>query len=404
MVHTFPAGPALPPAADDPAAFRSLAPAVHRGSTVVFGSVAEYAGRRDRFYDGYSYGLYGTPTSRDLERRIAALEGAARSFVVPSGMAAIALVTLAVAGAGGAHVLFPDSAYDPVRTMASTLLSPLGVEAGFYDPLAAGGVARCINAATRLVWVESPGSVTMEVQDIPAIAAAARDAGALVAADATWATPLRCRALDLGADFAVNALSKYLNGHSDVLMGAVSVRDEALYRRLRDVARALGHGVSPDDCALVTRGLETLEVRLDRAEATGLRLARWLGRRPEVAAVLHPALPSCPGHAIWRRDFRGASGVFSVVLQPGARARLAAAVGALRHFAIGASWGGTRSLVAPIDPPPLRTAVPWPASAGPILRFSAGLEDPALLEADLAHAFGLLDHAPIPADAEETIR
>jgi cysteine-S-conjugate beta-lyase len=391
----------------EPGDFRSLAPPVHRGSTVVFGTMAEYVRRRERFYDGYSYGLYGTPTSRDLERRIATLEGAARCYVVPSGMAAITLVTLSCAAGG--RVLFPDSAYDPVRNLATTLLAPCGIEARFYDPMIGGGIASLLTPATRLVWVESPGSVTMEVQDLPAIAAAANRHGALVAADTTWATPLRCRALDQGADFAVNAVSKYLNGHSDVLMGAVSVRDEALYRRLRDVGRALGHGVSPEDCALVMRGLETLELRLDRAEATALRLARWLAERPEVKTVLHPALESCPGHATWRRDFRGASGVFSVVLATWTRPRLPAVVEALRCFAIGASWGATRSLVAPIDPAPLRTAVPASAK-GPILRISAGLENPALLEADLAQAFALFgascgpaDHA-LPPAVEETIR
>lgn len=379
---------------------------MHRGSTVVFHSMAAYQGRRDRFYDGYSYGLYGTPTSRELERRIAELEGAARSFVVPSGMAAITLVTLAHAGAG-AHVLFPDSAYDPVRTLAATLLAPHGVEVGFYDPLIGGGIAGLLAPATRLVWVESPGSVTMEVQDLPAIAEAAHRHGARVAADSTWATPLRCRALDHGADFAVNAVSKYLNGHSDVLMGAVSVREEGLYRRLRDVARALGHGVSPEDCALVLRGLETLDLRLDRAEQTGLRLARWLAARPEVERVLHPALPSCPGHATWLRDFRGASGVFSVVLRPSTRPRLPDVVEALRCFVIGASWGATRSIVAPVDPAPLRSVVPW-ANDGPILRISAGLEDADALEADLAQAFALFAAAPgapgyaVPSVREET--
>lgn len=377
----------------DPATFRSLAPAVLRGSTVVFGSMAEYRERKARFYDGYSYGLYGTPTSRTLEAAIAALERASHSFVAPSGMAAITLVTLACVSQGR-RVLFPDSIYDPARTLAATLLAPMGVEAAYYDPLCGAAIADLLDETTALVWVESPGSVTMEVQDVPAIAAAARTRGIPVASDGTWANPLRCRALDLGADFAVSALSKYQNGHSDVLMGAVAVRDPALYRRLRDMARVLGYGVSPEDCALVLRGLETLQLRLDRAEATGLRLAEWLSRQPAVAQVLHPAFPSCPGHATWRRDFQGVSGVFTVALQPWTRALLPAAVEALRHFVIGASWGGTRSIVAPIDPPPLRTAVARP-HAGPLLRFSAGLEDPALLLADLERAFAVLrDGAP----------
>jgi len=387
----MPSHPAIPPI-PDPAAFRSLAPAVHRGSTVVFASMAEYGERRSRFYDGYSYGLYGTPTSRALEAAVAGLEGAAHSFVVPSGMAAITLVTLACVAPGRA-VLFPDSIYDPARTLAATLLAPFGIEARYYDPLCGNAIAGLLDDATALVWVESPGSVTMEVQDIPAIAAAARARGIPVAADATWATPLRCRTLDLGVDFAVSALSKYQNGHSDVLMGAVSVRDTARYRRLRDVARVLGYGVSPEDCALVLRGMETLEVRLDRSEATALRLAAWLARQPEVARVLHPALPSCPGHMTWQRDFTGSSGVFTVELQPSTRPHLPAAVEALQRFVIGASWGATRSIIAPIDPPPPRTAVARP-TGGPLLRISAGLEDAALLIADLERAFAVLRGAP----------
>lgn len=380
--------PLVPMPIPDPAAFQSLAPAVHRGSTVVFDSMAAYRDRKSRFYDGYSYGLYGTPTSRALEAAIAALEGATHSFVVPSGMAAITLVTLACVERGR-RVLLPDSIYEPVRTLAGTLLTPLRIEAEFYDPLCGAAIARFLDDATALVWVESPGSVTMEVQDVPGIVAAARTRGIPVAADATWATPLRCRALDLGVDFAVSALSKYQNGHSDVLMGAVSVRDAGRYRRLRDVARVLGYGVSPDDCALVLRGLETLGVRLDRAEATALRLAEWLALQPEVAEVLHPAVPSCPGHAAWQRDFRGASGVFSVVLQPWTRPLLADAVETLELFVIGASWGATRSIVAPIDSPPARTTAAWP-HAGPLLRISAGLEDAARLVADLERAFAVL--------------
>jgi cystathionine beta-lyase len=262
-------------------AFESLAVPVHRASTVVFPTVAAYQGRRDEIYDGFSYGLYGTPTSRELEVRLSRLEGAARTLVLPSGFAAIALTTLA-AVAAGRRVLFPDSIYDTVRPFAEQFLAGLGIRSGYYDPLIGGEIAAILTADDALVWVESPGSMTMEVQDVPAIAAAAHAVGAKVAADNTWATPLRFKALGHGVDFSVCALSKYVAGHSDVMMGSVSVADVALYRRLKDFSRYLGYGVSADESSLVLRGLETLAIRmrgslgahagrLDRAAGVGLR-------------------------------------------------------------------------------------------------------------------------------------
>lgn len=373
---------------DDDVAFDSLVVPVHRASTIVFPTVAAYQKRREAIYDGYSYGLYGTPTSRALEKRIAALEGAAKSLVTPSGFAAIVAVTLACASKGR-RVLFPDNAYETVRPFATNFLDGLGIEAAFYDPMAGAGIDELLDGDVPLVWVESPGSVTMEVQDVGAIVEAAHRRGALVAADNTWATPLRFKPLQHGVDFSMSAVSKYLSGHSDVVMGSVSVRDEALYRRLKDYARFLGYGVSPDDCSLVLRGLETLAVRLDRGEAGALALARWFEAQPYVAEVRYPGLATNPGHALWQRDFAGGTGLFSVFLQDGTRPLLAGCVEALRLFAIGASWGGTHSVVAALDKAPPRTATTL-GHTGPILRFSVGLEHLEDLQADLSQAFAPL--------------
>nr|WP_295113745.1 cystathionine beta-lyase [uncultured Caulobacter sp.] len=373
---------------DPPETFDSLVTPVHRASTIVFPTVAAYQARHETIYDGYSYGLYGTPTSRALELQLAGLERAAKSLVVQSGFAAIVVTTLACARSGQ-QVLFPDCAYDTVRPFAANFLGGLGVEAVFYDPLLGEGIESLLTDRTALVWVESPGSMTMEVQDIPAIAAAARRRGIKVAADNTWATPLRFKPLDHGVDFSMTAISKYINGHSDLIMGAVSVADEALYRRLKDFCRYLGYGVSADECSLALRGLETLAVRLDRCEASALTLARWLQSQPFVAEVRHPALASNPGHDIWRRDFSGATGVFSVLVHPWARNGLAEAIEGLEHFAIGASWGGVHSVVAVLDAPPPRTARPFEHD-GPLLRFSIGLEHVDDLKADIEGSFSRL--------------
>lgn len=376
--------------------FQSLSVPVHRGSTVVFPTVEAYQRRREVFYDGYSYGLYGTPTSRTLEAQVASLEDGLKAVTVPSGLAAIVLTTLAAAKAGD-RVLVPDSAYDPVRTVSDNFLAFLGIEVTYYDPLIGGGIAALLDDRIRLVWVESPGSITMEIQDVRAIAAAGHARGVLVAADNTWATPLRFKPLQMGADFSVSAISKYLAGHSDVLMGSIAVRDKALYRRLRDVSRYLGYGVSPEDCALALRGIETLAVRLDRAEASALKIARWFEQRPEVVEVLHPALPSHRGHELWQRDFSGASGLFSVVLQPWLRDRLASAIEALELFSIGASWGGTKSIVAVLDTAPIRSVTAG-NDRGPFVRFSIGLEHVDDLLADLEKAF-----RPLKAEALERV-
>lgn len=365
--------------------FSALTTPVHRASTVLFDTVAAFQKRRDGMYDGYSYGLYGTPTSRTLESKIALLEGAARTIVLPSGFAAIVATTLACAKSGQA-VLFPDNAYETVRPFAADFLTGLGIKPVFYDPMLAADIDQLLSPDVCLVWVESPGSVTMEVQDVPAIVQAAHARGILVAADNTWATPLRFRPLACGVDFSICAVSKYLSGHSDVMMGSVSVTEGELYRRLKDVARYMGYGVSPDDCSLVLRGLETLAVRLDRSETTALALADWFKSQAFVREVRHPALAHSPGHSNWQRDFRGSTGVFSVFLDSSVRGSLNPCVEALRRFPLGASWGGTHSLIAVLDKAPTRTATVC-GHDGPIIRLSVGLEHVDDLIADLVQGF-----------------
>ncbi len=379
----------LNPLEDDGIGFASLTVPVHRASTIVFPTVEEYQKRRGAIYDGYSYGLYGTPTSRALEHRIALIEGAARTLVLPSGFAAITLITLACVQSGQ-RVLIPDSTYETVRPFAEHFLTGLGIRATYYDPMIGAGIAELLEDDVALVWVESPGSMTLEVQDVPAILEAARARGIKVAADNTWATPLRFKPLAHGVDFSVYAISKYLGGHSDVVMGSISMSDPALYRRLKDFSRYMGYGVSADESSLVLRGIETLAIRLDRCEQTALRLARWVVEQPGVVEVRYPALPTNPGHDIWKRDFTGGTGLFSIFLEPWTRPFLAEVVESLELFAIGASWGGTRSVVAVLDHAPLRTATTL-GHDGPLVRLSIGIEDPEDLHADLAHAFALLN-------------
>ena len=364
---------------DEP--FRALTIPVHRASTLVFPTVEDFLTRHSRFYDGYSYGLYGHPASRALAGQIAALEEGSRAIIVPSGMAAISVVNLALLRPGD-HFLLPDAVYAPARSAAEGFLSALGVTSTFYDPLAGAGIAKLFQPATRLVWVESPASFTMEVQDVPAIAAAAHDRGALVAADCTWASPLGFKALRHGADVAVQALSKHVGGHSDLILGSVTVGDEALFRQIKDASRYLGLGVSPDDCFLAQRGLGTLATRLERQTASAMKVAGALSGHPGVERILFPPLPDDRGHALWRRDFTGASGVFSVVLEPNRDAALAAFLEQMSLFRIGASWGGLHSLVAPARLDGSRSVVPW-QGAGPVVRFSIGLEHPDDLIGDI---------------------
>ena len=361
--------------------FTPLGVGVHRASTIVFRNAAEYASRGERGHKGYSYGLYGTPTTRTLEAKLTSLEGGAWTFLAPSGQAANALAVLPFLSAGD-HILIVDTAYPPMRDMAERDLRRLGIAVDFFDPLSVDDMKAKMTDATRMVWCESPGSTTMEILDLPGIAAIAHERGALVGIDNTWATPLNFKPLQHGADIVTEALTKFVSGHSDVLMGSITIRDEAHIAPIRSLIGRMGIGVSPDDASLVLRGFETLGVRLRHSERVGLNFARRLAAHPLVERVLHPALDTFPGHAIWKRDFTGSSGVFSVLFRHDVSAHVAAALDALEVFVIGASWGGTRSLVAPMSIDGFRSATRWD---GPetILRLSVGLEDQGELWADI---------------------
>lgn len=358
---------------------------VERASTIVFDDLEAFETRADRIYDGFSYGLYGTPTSRLLEDHIAQLEEASRALVVPSGMAAMTLATMAMCRSGD-RILMPETLYGPARDMITRFLGPLGIVAQAYDPRLDAGIAELLDERTRLVWVESPGSGTFEVQDVPAIVAAAHKAGALVAADNTWASHLLFKPLAHGVDIAMQALSKHAGGHGDLLMGSLAVRDEALFRRLKDTARFLGYGVSPEDCALCERGLMTMPVRMRHAAASAAEIVTWLSQRPEVVRILHPSMPEHPGHAVWKRDFSGAAAVFSIVLRPELAPFQGEILKRMRLFKLGASWGGVHSLVAVNDPRKGRTSLDWLPS-GPVWRLSVGLEALDDLIGDLERAF-----------------
>lgn len=355
-------------------------PPVARGSTMVFPTLA--ALEKGRPGDGrHFYGRYGGPTQWALADALTELEpGAAGTWLYPSGVAAVAAALLACIKAGD-HVLMVDTAYDPTRAMADALLAPMGVETEFYDPLIGAGIAELMRPNTAVVLMESPGSLTFEVQDVPAIAAVAKAAGALTIFDNTWATPLRFHAIERGIDLSVQAITKYIGGHSDLMAGAVTAAPGA-WERLQRASKALGACLSPDDAFLASRGLRTLHIRLDAHEAGALSVARWLAQHPVVDRVLHPALASCPGHEHFRRDFSGGTGLFAFTLKRPGKGRLAAMVDGLRLFAMGYSWGGFESLALPVNPKPIRTATKWEAN-GPTIRLSVGLEDPIDLIADL---------------------
>lgn len=371
--------------------FAPLGVGVHRASTIVFEDAAAYAARGKRGHEGYSYGLYGTPTTRTLEAKLTQLEGGAWSFLAPSGQAANALAVMPFLAAGD-HMLIADTAYPPMRDFAETDLRRLGVEVEFFDPVSCDDVAAKMRNGTKMVWCESPGSTTMEIIDLPKLAAIAHEGGALVGFDNTWATPLNFKPLTHGADIVTEGLTKFVSGHSDVLMGSITVRDAALVAPIRSLIGRMGIGVSPDDASLVLRGFETLSVRLRHSERVALDFARRLAAQPLVERVLHPALDTSPGHAIWGRDFLGSSGVFSVLFKAPASRHVAAALDALELFAIGASWGGTRSLVAPMSIDGFRSATAW---TGPdvILRLSIGLEDEGELWADIERLLARLETA-----------
>lgn len=369
--------------------FDPLGVGVHRASTIVFKDAAAYESRGDRGHQGYSYGLYGTPTTRTLEAKLTSLEGGAWTFLAPSGQAANALAVLPFVAAGD-HMLIVDTAYPPMRDLAETDLRRLGVDVEFFDPLSPEDVQRKMRDTTKIVWCESPGSTTMEILDLPRIAAIAHERGALVGVDNTWATPLNFKPLLHGADLVTEALTKFVSGHSDVLMGSITVRDTALIQPVRSLVGRLGIGVSADDASLVLRGFETLGVRLRHSDRVALEFAHRIAAHPLVEQVLHPALESFPGHAYWKRDFLGSSGVFSITFKEGPSSHIAAALDAFTLFAIGASWGGTRSLAAPMSIDRFRSATSWNGS-GVILRLSIGLEDEGELWTDIERFFDRLE-------------
>jgi cystathionine beta-lyase len=367
---------------DPQAQFGFVNPPVYHASTVLYPNAADQVAHRAR----YQYGRRGTPTSEALESAIAELEGEACAGValLPSGLSAISTALIAAAGAGD-HILVSDSAYKPTRVFCDGVFKRLGVDTTYYDPLIGAGITKLFKPNTKAVFVEAPGSQTFEMQDIPAIAQAAHAKGALVLMDNTWATPLYFRAFDKGVDLSIQAGTKYIGGHSDIMFGTVSANARAA-PALKDVVHHMGLCVGPDDIYLALRGLRTLAVRLARHNESGLRVARWLAARPEVLRVLHPALESDPGHAIWKRDFSGACGLFSVVLKPANEKKVHAFMDALALFGMGFSWGGFESLVISFDSAEYRTATKW-APGGPTLRFHIGLEDPGDLIADLEQGF-----------------
>lgn len=356
-------------------------PPVWRASTILFDTLADLDAAIKAPDDGLYYGRRGTPTQWALENALTALEpGAAGTKLYPSGVAAITTSLLAVVKAGD-HVLITDSAYEPSRQFGDQLLKRMGVEVGYFDPLVAGGIDALIRPETSAILLESPGSLSFEIQDVPAITAVARARGVVTMIDNTWGTPLRLQPLALGCDISIQALTKYVGGHSDLMMGSATATP-ALWPRLKAATYRLGHSASADDAALALRGLRTLSLRLDRQEASALAVARWLQDQPAVDRVWHPALASHPGHALWQRDFSGATGLFSFVLKRGRRADTAALIDSLAHFGIGFSWGGYESLALPVELTGIRTATDTPLP-GPIIRLSIGLEDPDDLIADL---------------------
>ena len=366
--------------------YKSLATPVYRGSTVVFDDQESVRDGWQQEKYGYSYGLYGTPTSLELAARITRLEGAYNSFIVPGGQAAIALVYMAYCRAGS-HALVPFSAYGPNKEMAEGILRNFGIEVEAYDPLIGSDITSLIRNNTSLIWCESPGSVTMEIQDVPAIVTAAHESGVAVALDNTYAAGVMFDAFHHGVDVSIQALTKYIGGHSDLLLGSVSVRDESAYEMLGPVYRQLGLAVSPDDCSLALRGLQTLAVRLSQLEKSTLKVATWLTKNPHIAAVYHPALPSCPGHAQWKRDFTGSASVFSFLFKTHCSAQQAQDfLNRLEIFKIGLSWGGVNSL-AVVYPDIDR---PGQNFGGRLVRLNIGLETPSDLIADLEAALATL--------------
>ena len=362
--------------------YKSLATPVYRGSTVLFDDQSSVKDSWDQAENGYSYGLYGTPTALELAARIAEIEGAHRTLIVPGGQAAIALVYFAYCTTGS-HALVPYSAYGPNKEMAEGILRGLGIEVEAYDPMIGAGISDLIRPNTALIWCESPGSVTMEVQDVPAIVKAAHNKDVAVALDNTYAAGVMFDAFGHGVNVSIQALTKYVGGHSDLLLGSVSVRDAPAFEQMGPIYRQLGLAVSPDDCSLALRGLQTLALRLEQLEKSTLQVAHWLADHPKIQAVFHPALASCPGHDVWKRDFTGSTSIFSIWFTDDVSPKqVEAVIDSLELFQIGLSWGGVNSL-AIVYPDVER---PGQDYAGRLVRLNIGLEHTDDLICDLKNA------------------
>jgi cystathionine beta-lyase len=388
---TFRPDTRLAHAGRDPAGNHGVVnPPVYHASTILFPTLDAFEAAERGAHPRPVYGRQGTHTHFALEEALVALEGGDEALILPSGLAAVAIALTAYV-AHGDDILISDSAYGPTRRLAKGLLRRMGVATRYYDPLIGAGISELIQPNTKLILCESPGSLTFEIQDIPAIVEAAHAKGVKVAMDNTWATPLFFRPLDFGVDVSISAGTKYLVGHADAMIGTLAFRS-AEASVLKNAVTEIGFSTGPDDCYLALRGLRTLGVRLERHQATGIALAEYLAGRKEVVRILHPALPTDPGHALWERDFKGASGLFSILLKPCPRAGLAALIDGLKLFGVGYSWGGYESLLLPTHPKTVRTARPWTA-AGPLLRVHAGLEDPADLIDDLGQGLDRLTKA-----------
>jgi cysteine-S-conjugate beta-lyase len=370
--------------------FGVVNPPVYHASTILHPNIAHWEGIESRRFDDVVYGRLGTPTQFALEEAMAAMEGGYRGVTVCSGAAACYVALLAFLKSGD-HVLIPDSVYGPVRNFANGFLARFGVTGEFYDPLIGADIAGMLRPNTRAIYLESPGSLTFEVQDVPAIVAVAKARGIPTMIDNTWSSPLFLKPLAMGVDVAIVAGTKYVVGHSDVMMG-ICVATEESYPHVKRAATELGYHAAPDDAYLALRGLRTAGVRMRAQEQAALRIAHWLKARPEVARVLHPALPDCAGHEIWRRDFTGSSGLFSIVLQPDTpKPAIDAMLDGMELFGLGASWGGFESLIVPARLARTRSVRQW--QDGPVLRLHVGLEDVDDLVADLTHGFERLNEA-----------
>jgi cysteine-S-conjugate beta-lyase len=363
---------------------------VIRASTILASTVAEYEGRYPRRYSGPFYGRFGTATSKAFEEAVASLEGGHRAIALPSGLAAITAALMAFLKSGD-HLLMVDTTYGPTRKFCDETLPRHGVSTTYYDPRIGARIEALMRPETRVVFCETPGSLTFEMQDIPAIAEVAHRHGAVVLADNTWGTPYYFPAFARGVDVSIHAATKYISGHSDVMLG-VAVANEACWNPLREAVAAYGFTVSADDCYLGLRGMRTLGVRLARHQDSALRIAQWLQTRPEVARVAYPALADDPGHVLWKRDFTGACGLFGVEFKPVSQTAADAFIDALQLFGIGASWGGFESLAVPVHHKKFRTATK-PSNKGPMVRLHIGLEDADELIADLERGLAALREA-----------